>query len=70
VQRKTYIMKAKLYLEEVYKELTQKVSWPSRSELQNSAIVVMVASIIIAMMIFGMDFTFKKMMDIIYGLFY
>ena len=36
-------------------ELTQKVSWPTWSELQGSAIVVMIASIIIASMVFLMD---------------
>lgn len=63
-------MKLKIYLEEVYKELVQKVSWPSWSELQSSAIVVMIASTIIALAIFVMDFGFKNMMDLIYSLFY
>ncbi|MFA8436419.1 MAG: preprotein translocase subunit SecE [Marinifilaceae bacterium] len=63
-------MKLKIYLEEVYKELTQKVSWPSWSELQSSAIVVMIASALIAMVIFAMDFSFKNLMDVIYSLFY
>ncbi|PCH70134.1 MAG: preprotein translocase subunit SecE [Bacteroidales bacterium] len=63
-------MKLKIYFEEVYKELVQKVSWPSWSELQSSAIVVMVASTIIATAIFIMDFGFKNLMDIIYSMFY
>jgi preprotein translocase subunit SecE len=38
--------------------LTQKVTWPSWDELQNSAIVVSVASLIIALIVFLMDFIF------------
>jgi preprotein translocase subunit SecE len=43
------------YIRESYIELTQKVTWPTWRELQNSAIVVLVAAIIIAMVIYGMD---------------
>ncbi len=63
-------MKIKLYIEESYKELTQKVTWPTWQELQSSAIVVMVASLIIAMLIFLMDSSFSNIMEFIYGLFY
>ena len=63
-------MKIKLYIEESYKELTQKVTWPTWQELQSSAIVVMVASLIIAMLIFLMDSSFSNIMELIYGLFY
>jgi len=63
-------MKIKLYLEEVYTELTQKVSWPSKAELQNSAMIVMVASAIISLVIFAMDMSFKNLMDTIYRMFY
>jgi preprotein translocase subunit SecE len=61
-------MKLKIYIEEVYKELVQKVSWPSWSELQSSAIVVMIASTIIALVIFVMDMGFKNLMDFIYNM--
>ncbi|NOU61219.1 preprotein translocase subunit SecE [Marinifilum caeruleilacunae] len=61
-------MKLKIYIEEVYKELVQKVSWPSWSELQSSAIVVMIASTIIALVIFVMDMGFKNLMDFIYDM--
>ena len=43
------------YIKESYIELTQKVTWPTWRELQSSAVVVLVAAIIIALMIFGMD---------------
>ncbi len=63
-------MKVKLYIEEAYNELVNKVTWPSWAELQNSAIVVMIASLIIAMVVFLMDETFKNIMEQIYGMFY
>ena len=43
------------YIKESYVELTQKVTWPTWKELQSSAILVLIASIIIALLIFGMD---------------
>ena len=51
------------YLKESYAELTKKVSWPAWDKLQNSAIVVMVASVI-----FAMDFCFQHVMEFIYTL--
>lgn len=58
------------YFEEVYEELVHKVSWPTWSELQNSAVVVMVAALIIALTIFVMDITFENFMSLVYSLFY
>lgn len=61
--------KFKEYISETTDELVNKVSWPTWSELQSSAIVVMVASVIIALVVFAMDFTFNKGMEAIYNLF-
>lgn len=58
----------KVYIQEAYNELVNKVSWPTWKELQNSAIIVMVASLIIALIIFGMDSTFSFLMKNIYEL--
>lgn len=63
-------MKLVNYIKDVYIELTEKVSWPSWTELQSSAIVVMIASAIIAITISAMDFGFKAMMDTVYSMFY
>jgi preprotein translocase subunit SecE len=62
--------KIKEYIKEAYDELMHKVTWPSWKELQSSALVVMVASFIIALVIFVMDISFENMMKFIYGLFY
>ncbi|HHT03946.1 MAG TPA: preprotein translocase subunit SecE [Bacteroidales bacterium] len=43
------------YVKDSYDELMYKVSWPTMAELQNSTIVVFVASLIIALIIFFMD---------------
>ena len=43
------------YIKESYIELTDKVTWPTWRELQTSAVLVLVATIIIALVIFGMD---------------
>jgi preprotein translocase subunit SecE len=43
------------YIKGSYIELTQKVTWPTMRELQNSAVLVLVAAIIIALLVFGMD---------------
>lgn len=56
------------YLKESYVELTRKVTWPTWDKLQNSAVVVMVASVILAVIVFAMDFTFQHLMSFIYNL--
>jgi len=63
-------MKIKSYLKDSYNELVHKVSWPTWSELQRSAVIVMVASLIIALIVFAMDISFRNLMDFIYSLFY
>ena len=46
------------YVKSSYDELVHKVSWPTFKELQSSAVVVAVASIIIALVVFAMDIVF------------
>jgi preprotein translocase subunit SecE len=57
------------YIQESYDELMHKVSWPSWSELQGSAIVVSVASLIIAIIVFAMDEVFRNVLIQFYKLF-
>jgi len=57
------------YIKESYDELINKVSWPSWSELQSSSIVVAIATVIIALIIYTMDSAFSNMMKLFYGLF-
>lgn len=57
------------YAKDSYNELINKVSWPTWNELQSSAIVVSVASLIIALTVFLMDITFREILEVFYGLF-
>jgi len=61
-------MKVVSYFKEAYTELVHKVSWPTWSDLQSSAIVVMIASLIIAIIVFAMDISFENLLKLIYGL--
>ena len=54
------------YLKESYTELTKKVTWPTWDKLQSSALLVMVAAVIFAVVIFAMDFAFRNLMTFIY----
>lgn len=63
-------MSLKGYFKESYTELVHKVTWPTWSDLQNSAVLVMVASLIFALIVAGMDFTFSRIMKFIYSLLY
>jgi preprotein translocase subunit SecE len=55
------------YIKESYVELTQKVTWPTWRELQNSAILVLVASIIIALLIAVMDQAINAILSYFYS---
>lgn len=57
------------YFRESYDELMHKVSWPTWSELQGSAIVVSIASLIIAFVVFLMDESFRNILLQFYKLF-
>jgi preprotein translocase subunit SecE len=59
-------MKVVNYIKESYTELTQKVSWPTRAELVNSSVVVLIASIIIALIVWVMDLSFESIMTFVY----
>ncbi|GAA4096812.1 preprotein translocase subunit SecE [Mucilaginibacter panaciglaebae] len=55
------------YIKESYIELTQKVTWPTWRELQSSSVLVLVAAIIIALLIFGMDQIIGLLLDKFYS---
>lgn len=63
-------MKFIQYVKDSFQELVQKVTWPSVSQLRNSAIVVMVASLLFAIVIVAMDQSFELVMKTVYGLLY
>jgi preprotein translocase subunit SecE len=63
-------MKIINYFKESYNELLHKVTWPSWQELQGSATLVLVTSVLLAVVIWAMDFSFDKIMSFVYSLFY
>ena len=56
------------YCKASYEELVHKTTWPSRNELLNSAVVVLIASLCIAAVVFVIDTVFDNGMEFIYGL--
>lgn len=56
------------YIKDSYNELVYKVSWPSRAELTSSAVIVMIASIIMALVVWGIDTVFENLVKLFYGL--
>ena len=61
-----YIKKFINYCHTCYDELAHKVTWPTRKELTGSAMLVLTASLIIAIVVFIMDFAFEKIMGLVY----
>ena len=62
-------MRIGVYIKDSFDELMHKVSWPTWSELQSSSIVVAIATIIIALMIYAMDSVFSNIMNLYYSFF-
>jgi len=55
-------MRIVAYIKDAFDELLHKVTWPTWEELQNSAVVVAIASLIIALIILVMDQVFSNLM--------
>ena len=54
------------YFKNSYNELVYKVSWPTRAELSSSAVIVLFASVIIALVVFVVDFVFEHAIRFVY----
>ena len=54
------------YCKACYDELAHKTTWPTRKELTHSAMVVLSASLIIALIVWAMDLVFKSLMGLVY----
>jgi preprotein translocase subunit SecE len=57
------------YFKESYQELMTKVTWPSWSQLQQSTVIVLVATVIITAMVAVMDFSSNQLLKLVYSLF-
>ena len=56
----------KVFLGEVRSEM-RKVAWPSRREVINSTIVVLIAVVFMTSLIFGLDYVSSKFVLFLYG---
>jgi preprotein translocase, secE subunit len=63
-------MKLKLLtdIEESYTELRYKTSWPTKGQLIKSAIIVLIATVILALIVWVMDQVVDGLMHLIYSL--
>ena len=54
------------YCKACYDELAHNTTWPSTTELTHNAVVVLSASLVIALLVWLMDTVFKFVMSSIY----
>jgi preprotein translocase subunit SecE len=57
------------YFKESYKELMEKVTWPTWEQLQQSTMIVIVATIVITALVSGMDLVTNVALKFIYNIF-
>ena len=57
------------YCKDTYNELVHKTTWPNMNQLTSQAVLVLVASVIIALLVFGIDKIFELVMKFVYSLF-
>jgi preprotein translocase subunit SecE len=69
VQKEKEMARFVEYIKESADDLMNKVSWPTWKELQSSSIVVAVASLIIALIVYVMDLSFRNILETFYDLF-
>ena len=56
------------FFKDSYVEITEKVTWPTWSQLQSSAVFVLVASLLIALVVFVMDKASSVGLEFLYGI--
>ena len=69
VQKRNKMKKLQLItnIEESYDELRYKTSWPTKKQVVKSAIIVLIASAIIALIILLMDQIVDRFMHLLYS---
>ena len=55
------------YFRESYKELTEKVTWPNWKQLQQSTMIVLIATLVITAMVSLMGFVTGGALKLIYN---
>ncbi len=59
--------KIRLYISESLEELKTKITWPTWTNLQQTTGIVLLASAILALVIFSMDTVANQALKLIYG---
>jgi preprotein translocase subunit SecE len=61
--------KVTTYFSESYRELMEKVSWPSWTQLQQSTVIVLIATLLITALVWAMDLFSNSVLKLIYSFF-
>ncbi|CAN5495823.1 hypothetical protein BH10BAC3_BH10BAC3_01650 [soil metagenome] len=61
--------KVSSYFRDSWKELIEKVTWPTWNQLQQSTVIVLVATLVITAMVWIMDFASQNLLKLIYSFF-
>lgn len=64
-----FMNKVTAYFKDSYKELLEKVTWPTWTQLQQSTMIVLVATLIITAVIWVMDLGIAKVLQFFYSFF-
>jgi len=62
------VNKVASYFRDSYKELLEKVTWPTWTELQQSTVIVLVATALITALVYVMDILSNAVLKFIYSL--
>jgi len=57
------------YVKDSYRELLEKVTWPTWSQLQQSTMIVLVATLIITAIVWVMDLGIASLLELVYSFF-
>ncbi|MES2882903.1 MAG: preprotein translocase subunit SecE [Bacteroidota bacterium] len=61
-----FMNKVSNYFRDSFKELTEKVTWPNWTQLQQSTMIVLVATLVITAIVAAMDFVAAGGLQMIY----
>ena len=69
VQKDNKMEKIKNMWNQSVDELLNKVTWPTWDELRESAVIVLIASLVFALMVWGLDYGLGNGLNFFYSLF-
>jgi preprotein translocase subunit SecE len=61
--------KVQAYIRDSYQEMVEKVSWPTWAQLQQSTMIVLVATLVITAIVWVMDLGSNNLLKFVYSLF-